>query len=128
MKSVLAGILTTVIITVTIGVPIFRHTCYVSDRSELTVLVQKQCCDPCKDYDETSVDLECCSMQQYDTSFNYETLVKKSSKASFNLVLIASVETAVVSYFTKISEPLPAIRPPPLANRDLHNRIQLYLI
>ena len=128
MKSVLAGILTTIMITVTIGVPIFRHTCYVSDRSELTVLAQKQCCEPCTDSDETSVDLECCSMQQYDTSFNYESLVKKSSEASLNLVLVTSIETTVVSNFTKISEPLPVLRPPPPANRDLHNRIQLYLI
>ena len=128
MKSVLAGILTTIMITVTIGVPIFRHTCYVSDKSELTVLAQKQCCDPCSDADETSAELECCSMQQFDTSFSYETLIKKSSEASFNLVLIASVETSVKTYLTKISEPLPVLRPPPLANRDLHNIIQLYLI
>ena len=128
MKSILAGILTTFMITVTIGVPVFRHTCYVSDQTELTVLAQKQCCEQCTDNEETSVDLECCSVQQIDTSFNYETLVKKPSEASFNIVLIASVETTIVTYFTKISEPLPVLRPPPPANRDLHNRIQLYLI
>lgn len=128
MKSFLAGILTTVMITVTVGVPIFRHTCFVSDRSELTILAQKQCCEPCTDNDETSDELECCSMQQFDTSFNYESLVKKSLEVSLTIELIASVKTTAVTYFTKISETLPVLRPPPLANRDLHNRIQLYLI
>jgi len=128
MKSILAGILTTVMITVTLGVPIFRHTCYVSDRSELTVLAQKQCCEPCTDSDETKMDIKCCSMQQYDTSFNYETLIKKSAEVTFNLLPIESVESNIGSYFTQTSEPLPVLRPPPVANRDLHKRIQLYLI
>jgi hypothetical protein len=128
VKSIFAGILTTVMITVTIGVPIFRHTCNVSDRSELTVLEKKQCCEPCTGSDEAKIGIECCSMQQYDTSFNYETLIKKSTEVSFNLLPIEPAESDIGTYFKQISEPLPVLKPPPVANRDLHKRIQLYLI
>jgi hypothetical protein len=128
MKSTLAGLLSTLMITVTIGVPVFRHTCYVSDKSEVTVLIKEHCCDADTNNHENNVDLKCCSMQQYDTSFDYETLVKKFYQVSFSFALTESVESTVTTYFTRISERLPVLRPPPLANRDLHTRIQLYLI
>jgi hypothetical protein len=128
MKSTLAGLLSTLMITVTIGVPVFRHTCYVSDRSEVTVLIKEHCCDSDTNNHEIKVDFKCCSMQQYDTSFDYETLIKKSYQVSFSFALTESVESTVTTYFTRISEPLPVLRPPPLANRDLLNRISLYLI
>ena len=128
MKLLLSGILSTLMITVTIGVPVFRHTCYVSDKSEVTVLIKEHCCDSDTNNHKIKSDFKCCSMQQYDTSFDYETLIKKSYQFSLNFVLTESVESTVTTYFTRISEPLPVLRSPPLANRDLHTRIQLYLI
>jgi hypothetical protein len=128
MRKLFSGILVVIILVVTVGVPIYRHTCHVFDRSELSLLTQKQCCDPGDRENGPAIDFKCCSLEHFETALDYETLVDKSG---FNVVLftpavleILNIEADVIT----IAQPLPESRPPPLANRDILYAYQIYLI
>ena len=128
MKSALSSILATLLIAVTVGVPIFRHTCNVTKRSEISVLTAKQCCEPSQRSSETTIDFQCCSLEHFDTSFDYETLVKTNiSVINVDFLIDFNAVPELIRVASQAEE-LPVLRPPPLSNRDLLNKIQLYLI
>jgi hypothetical protein len=128
MKSVISTLLLTIMLTVTIGVPVFRHTCNVTDRSEVSILTAKQCCDPNQQSSETTIDFQCCSLEHFDTAFDYETLVKTSENISIINVFFEFDSAPEIIFVAGQADELPVLRPPPLANRDLLNKIQHYLI
>lgn len=128
MKRVLSGILVFVLLAVTVGVPISRHTCYVFDKTELSLLTQKQFCDPGDSQSEAAIDFKCCSLEQFDTALSYETLIDKSTVKIINLEVILPQMLMGNLRVVKTVKQLPDSRPPPVANRDLLNKYQVYLI
>ena len=128
-KSVLPPlILTGLLLVVTIGVPIYRHTCYVFDRSEVSLLTQKQCCAPSESSSQAAIDFKCCSLEHIDTALEYETLVKDSESVVTIATLPPHSGSDNMVIVSEKSEPMPVLRPPPLANRDLLTKIQVFLI
>ena len=100
MKSVISTFLLTVMLVVTIGVPVFRHSCEESDESELSLLSEKNCCTPNGAATETKIDSKCCSIEQIDTAFYYETLVNKVSSMPVVLVALEQLEVFKNIHFT----------------------------
>lgn len=128
MKRAIAGLLLTVLVAVTIGLPVFKHTCHVSDHSELSVLDQDSCCDPFSNDRTTQITVKCCSLEVYDTSLEYETLVKGEWTIAVDFIIDRDITIQQQNVVYQMSEAALVLRPPPLANRELLNRIQVYLI
>ena len=127
MRKVISGILLVILVTVTIGLPVYRHTCYIFDRSEVSLLELKQCCDPGEKTSQTEIDIKCCSVEHYDTSLQYETLAQESaSVTTFAASLVISLSLQPV--IQEKSTPMPVFRPPPVANRALLSKIQVFRI
>jgi hypothetical protein len=125
MKKVISGVLVAILLAVTIGVPVSRHTCYVFDRSELSLLSQEPCCSPSENSGFV-LDFKCCSLEQFDTTLDYETLVEQSKVITLDMtpVLWAAVEPVG---FVALNNPQPPVlRPPPRANHDVLAFIQVY--
>ena len=128
MKRVTSGLLLTVLVAVTIGLPVFKHTCDVSDHSELSVLDQDSCCDPFSNDRTTQIDAKCCSLEVFDTSFDYETLIKGEWTLAVDFIIDNDHVTQQQYLVIQESEAAHVLRPPPLANRELLIKIQVYLI
>ena len=127
MRRIISGLLLTILLAVTVGLPVFKHTCHVFDRTELSVLDQDSCCDPFSNDRTAQIDIKCCSLEVFDTSFDYETLIKGEWTLAVDFII--NNNTIQQQYFVfQESEALPVLRPPPLSNRELLNRIQVYLI
>ena len=128
MRRVISGVLLTILLAVTVGVPVFKHTCHVFDRSELSVLDQDSCCDPFSNERPAQVDVKCCSIEVFDTSFDYETLIKGEWTLAVDFIIDNDHLTQQQYLVIQESEAAHVFRPPPLANRELLNKIQVYLI
>ena len=128
MRRVISGLLLTILLAVTVGVPVFKHTCHVFDRSELSVLDQDSCCDPFSNDLTAQIDVKCCSLEVFDTSLDYETLIKGEWTLAVDFIIDSDYVTQQQYFVYQESEALSVLRPPPLANQELLNRIQVYLI
>ena len=91
------------------------------------VLEKKMCCNPGSEERGESIDFKCCTIDEYDTSVSMETLIKPSIKVDIKVVAQEEI-TLYEVYFVQSSDEVPVLRPPPLANRDIHNHFQVYLI
>ena len=124
-KRVISGLLILLVLTGSFGMPVFKHTCHVFDKTEITVLSKKACCDPAERGEQTSVDWKCCTLQEFDTSVTFEATLEVPTTIAADWILPTQpVDLAALAYATDVA--IPDSRPPPLANRELHNHYQVY--
>lgn len=114
-----------ILLVVTIGVPVSRHTCYVFDRSELSLLSQEPCCAP-SEKSGVELDFKCCSLEQFDTTLDYETLVEQGKVLTLDVAQFQGGQDFPIDLFANNNITPPVLRPPPVANRNLLNYIQVY--
>ena len=127
MRKIVSSVLLVILLAVTIGLPVYRHTCHVFDRSEVSLASQDQCCPSNTSGEEAILDFKCCSLEHIDTALDYESLLSEFATELPVFIAPASVVINQVSFTELASAELPVLRPPP-ANRELLNLIQVYLI
>jgi hypothetical protein len=120
-KSLLSVLLTFYVLAGTLSVPVYKHTCHVSDRTDILVLQKKHCCNPGEDRGETSIDFKCCTLDEFDTSISVETLLEEHIDFELKFIPEESTHITFSQPFVSDSDKIHYLRPPPLANRDIHN-------
>lgn len=128
IKSGLSIVLSLFVLAGSIHLPVYKHTCHLFDKSEIAILLKKDCCYPGESTREQSVDFKCCSLDELDTSITVETTLDVKTEFYFSALPIEINDYKTVSKTNTIDEDLPVLRPPPLANREIHNLYQTYRI
>ena len=128
MRRALSALLLTILLTVTIGLPVFRHTCHELNQSELSVLDHDGCCAPFSGEQMAQIEAKCCSTEVFDTALDYETLIEVEWIIAVDFVSTNNSAINLQEFIYQKSAGMAVLRPPPLANRALLNRIQVYLI
>lgn len=128
IKSGLSILLSLFVLIGSIHLPIYKHTCHVFDKSEIAIFHEKDCCFPDENSKEQFVDFKCCSVDELGISLSVESTIDSNTQFQYFAPSINEMEQLSFEPLISYDEDLPVLRPPPLANRDIHNLYQTYLI